>query len=125
MIRNASLSLNRRGSFFVRDQSDDSTQCGRTRGQRELFYEVRIDSIGEDLDQNGFLIDNNAVQSYFELKYSKCRVFKSCEIIALTAIGDLRKLVGLSRCHKIRVEIKPGDHAGIVAEKSFKGRLNQ
>ena len=118
-----SLSLHRTGSFNVNRDAEDSTQCGFARGNRTCWFDVTIRSMNQ-LDENGFLIDNNEVQHYFDRTYAGVTSFKSCETIALRAVNDLRDIVGHDRCLSIKVEIKPGDYAGITAESEFQCPLS-
>lgn len=113
------MSLHRTGSFFVNDRAEDSTQCGFRRGDRQVWFDVRIDSDSAFLDEQGFVLDNNAVQHYFDEKYKDVTVFVSCERIACEAITDLRERMGADRVYFISCEIKPGDYAGIKAECEF------
>jgi hypothetical protein len=113
------ITLHRTGDFLVNDKAEDSTQCGFTRGSRQVFFDVSIESDTEMLDGNGFVLDNNEVQHYFEREYAHVTVFQSCERIALKAIDDLRALMGNDRTFYISCEIKPGSYAGLKCEKRF------
>lgn len=113
------MSLHRTGQFNVNLYAEDSTQCGFHRGDRTCFFDVRIDSTSDCLDANGFILDNNEVQKYFDRVYATAEVFPSCELIALRAIADLRDLMGHDRCYGVEVTIRPGDYAGITARQEF------
>lgn len=113
------LTLHRTGDFFVNDKAEDSTQCGFRRGDRQVFFDVIIESDNALVDANGFILDNNEVQHYFEREYQHVTEFKSCETIACKAINDLREIMGRERAFYISVEIKPGAYAGIRAEQRF------
>ena len=118
------LTLHRTGDFRVNDNAEDSTQCGFRRGDRTVYYDVVIESDNSMLDANGFVLDNNEVQHYFEREYAHVSEFKSCETIACKAIEDLREIMGTERVYYIACEIKPGTYAGIKAEKRFMSHLD-
>lgn len=118
------LTLHRTGDFFVNDKAEDSTQCGFRRGDRQVFFDVTIESDNALVDDKGFVLDNNEVQHYFERKYAAVEEFKSCETIACSAIEDLRALMGHDRVYYISCEIKPGPYAGIKAEARFMCHLD-
>jgi hypothetical protein len=113
------MTLHRTGSFVVNDTAEDHAQCGFRRGDRQVWYDVSIESDSSMLDSDGFVLDNNAVQHYFDDTYATVTEFQSCERIAIRAILDLCRLMGPQRCHMISVEIKPGDYAGIKATQRF------
>lgn len=118
------ITLHRTGDFFVNDKAEDSTQCGFRRGDRQVFFDVYIESDTEMFDINGFVLDNNEVQHYFEREYAEVKEFKSCETIALKAVTDLRAIMGDERCFYISCEIKPGEYAGLRVEKRFMDHLD-
>jgi hypothetical protein len=112
------LTLQRQGTFSVGECGDDTTQCGM-RGSRKLNYHVSISSTEKQLDEQGFIIDNNEIQQYFDAKFYSVDRFLSCEQIACQATMDLRKLVGARRCKSVAVTIAPvGIPAGLTAEWS-------
>jgi len=113
------LSLHRTGSFLVNDSAEDHAQCGFRRGDRQLWYDVLIESDSAFLDGDGFVLDNNAVQHYFDRQYADVEVFVSCEKIACKAIEDLAQIMGAERVFYISCEIRPGDYAGLKAERRF------
>lgn len=114
------ITLHRTGSFtFDNPNVDFTNQCGFKLGDRQVWFDVLIESDSEHLDENGFVLDNNAVQAYFVEKYNNALVFPSCERIAIAAISDLCDIMGKDRCRAISVEIKPGDYAGIRASQTF------
>lgn len=113
------ITLHRSGDFFVNDKAEDSTQCGFRRGDRQVFFDVYIESDTTMFDANGFVLDNNEVQHYFEREYNDVKEFKSCETIALKAVNDLRDIMGADRCFYISCEIKPGAYAGLRVERRF------
>lgn len=116
------LTLTRKGSFTVGECHDDTTQCGM-RGSRNLHYSVAITSTERQLDSQGFIIDNNEIQRYFDEQYRKVARFLSCEEIACAACEGLKKLVGSRRCRSIAVTIAPyGTPAGLTAEWSASPR---
>jgi hypothetical protein len=62
------LTLQRQGTFSVGECGDDTTQCGM-RGSRKLNYHVSISSTEKQLDDSGFIIDNNEIQQYFDARF--------------------------------------------------------
>jgi hypothetical protein len=118
------LTLHRTGDFMVAPDAEDSTQCGFARGDRQVFFDVSIESDSQYLDGKGFVLDNNAVQHYFSEKYRDVKVFVSCERIACEAIEDLANLMGRDRVFYISCEIKPGTYAGLKAEQRFQCEID-
>lgn len=118
------ITLHRTGDFFVNDTAEDSTQCGFRRGDRQVFFDVYIESDTTMFDEFGFVLDNNEVQHYFEREYAEVKEFKSCETIALKAVTDLQQIMGADRCFYISVEIKPGAYAGLRVERRFMCHLD-
>lgn len=118
------ITLHRSGDFFVNDKAEDATQCGFRRGDRQVFFDVYIESDTTMFDANGFVLDNNEVQHYFEREYAHVESFKSCESIALKAVEDLREIMGRDRCFYISCEIKPGTYAGLRVERRFMCHLD-
>ncbi len=119
MISPIPLVLRRTGSFRVAFDADNTNQCGRYQGQRDLDYAVEITSHSACLDDRGFIIENSEIQSYFDRTYSEAKVFVSCELIALRAVVGLHRLMGKNRCSNVKVQIIPQPLASITAEKSF------
>src|SRR5690348_4823989 len=82
------LYMKRTGTFTVGSAGDDQNQCGQ-RGSRTLQYRVVIEGDCLKLTPQGFIIDNNDIQSYFDQKYGgHVGEFVSCERIAMQAVRD-------------------------------------
>src|SRR5690349_18792761 len=88
------LTLTRTGQFSVRYTHDHARQCGPTMQTDVLTYEVELTMTGEDLDQQGFVVDNNYVAQYFHDTYHEVSSFVSCERIAMRACIDLKRILG-------------------------------
>lgn len=109
-----SLTLQRVGSFSAHAPVNRH-QCGR-QGLQNFSYSVAIKGGADTLDSQGFLIDNRAVQQYFDKTYSLNHTLKevpSCEQIALKACEDFRTLVPKSK--GVRVTISGSPQAKISA----------
>lgn len=99
------LKLTRAGVF--RCSADrDWTQCG-VRGIRELRYRVEIRARPDRLTAEGFIIDNLRVKQYFDARWLNVADLPSCEIMAMTACDELRRLVeeGGAECDVVRASI--------------------
>lgn len=108
------LKMRRIGKFHVGNVLDDSTQCG-IRGTREMEYRVELEMSREHLTPEGFIIDNFAIQQYFDSKYNQdMEKLPSCETIACQAVEDFCTLV--PNCTRIAVNIDGTGFAGLEAE---------
>lgn len=88
-----SLVLERRGRFSV-TAYPGAAQCGHV-GLTHFAYSCRVTSSSKYLSRQGFVIDNQAIQAYFDGRYSDARsALPSCEMIALGACHDIAQLVG-------------------------------
>lgn len=97
------LYMARQGKFTIGSVGDDSTQCGFA-GARTLDYRVVIEGDCLKLTPEGFIIDNFAIQRYFDEKYGgHVDRFLSCEHIAMQAVRDFRKAV--QGCKSVTVTI--------------------
>jgi hypothetical protein len=107
------LFMKRVGKFTVGQCQDDTTQCG-FKGTRTLDYRVVIEGSPEHLTPEGFLIDNFAIQRYFDDTYKVVTHFLSCERIALKAVADIRRMVGTG-CKAVEVTVDGTGVAGLTA----------
>jgi len=107
------LTMKRKGKFTVGTCEDDSTQCGFA-GTRTLSYGVLIEGSPEYLTPEGFLIDNFAIQRYFDTTYAQVKKFLSCERIAMKAVADIRRMVGKG-CKAVEVTVDGTGVAGLSA----------
>lgn len=114
------LTMKRIGKFTVGACEDDSTQCGY-KGTRTLDYKVVIEGSPEHLTKEGFLIDNFAVQRYFDDTYKTIKQFVSCERIALKAVSDIRKMVGVG-VRAVEVTVDGTGVAGLTASWRADGK---
>lgn len=109
------LSMRRVGQFEVLWSDDDTTQCGPY-GTRTLAYDVRIEATEKCLDSQGFIIDNNEIDSYFKRRYREVRKFESCERIAMVACEELRKMLNGRPIRSIEVTIAGSKLARLTAK---------
>ena len=107
------LSMKRIGKFTIGECEDDTTQCGY-KGTRTLDYAVLIEGSPERLTPEGFLIDNFAVQRYFDETYKSVKQFVSCERIAMKAVSDIRRMVGIG-VKAVSVTVDGTGKAGLTA----------
>lgn len=78
--------LQRHGSFYVHFTGTDN-QCGSER-QTAYQYHCELKVQGE-LDEHGFVLDNENVQTYFKQTYGRRQPALSCERIAERAVRDI------------------------------------
>lgn len=114
------LTMKRIGKFTVGECADDTTQCG-FKGTRTLDYKVVIEGSPEHLTKEGFLIDNFAVQRYFDDTYKSVKVFLSCERIAIKAVEDIRRMVGVG-VKAVEVTVDGTGLAGLTASWRADGK---
>jgi AcrR family transcriptional regulator len=81
------LRINRSGRFSVTPATtDEQHQCGYTRAS-VFSYFVSIEALNHTLTEEGFVMDNNWVDEFFQEAYSRSdRVAPPCETIAQEAI---------------------------------------
>lgn len=108
------LYMARQGKFTVGSVGDDAHQCG-FKGARELAYSVVIEGDCMKLTPEGFIIDNFAIQRYFDEKYGgHVDHFVSCEKIAMQAVRDFRRAVAGCKSVKVTIDGTSGA-AGLTA----------
>jgi|SRR5581483_8531651 len=108
------FTMSRTGTF-VANFTSAQNQCGGE-GQQIYNYTVEI-TIGESLDDHGFVLDNYKVQEYFDREYKHVEGARSCERIAQIAVHDFRNMLeNRGRdVHSIRVTIAGSSFAGLTA----------
>ncbi len=107
------LLLTKAGYFEIGTVTgNDRFQCG-AQGERRIRYHVSITGLPERLSKEGFVLNNHAIQEYFDVKYKVVDTLPSCERIAITACEDLAKIAGCP----VRVEVTVGGvpNAGLTA----------
>lgn len=108
------LKMVREGEF-VAVWDDRDTGCGAPKvGPNVYRYVCEIDTDESNLDDRGFIIDNNDVHEYFEKRYRVPRQAKSCELMAMEAVKKLRGL--MPNAQRIAVTIYGSAKAGLTAE---------
>lgn len=120
------ISLEREGTFSVHHTRSNRNQCGN-RGMTVLHYRVTIEGRPEDLNANGYLLDNNTIPNYFAGKYRNIPNFRSCEEIARQSVKDLCSAVSKEggHCRRISVSIQAIPGSWISADHSQGGeRVN-
>lgn len=85
------IELTRGGKFHATTMKDTPTKCGAMRN-RSYAYAVRIEARDVHLSPEGFLLNNELVQEYFDTRFGhkapKWEAF-SCENMARTAASEL------------------------------------
>jgi len=116
------IALEREGTFSVHHTRTNRNQCGN-RGMTVLHYRVKIEGRPEDLNGNGYLLDNNTIPGYFARKYRNIPTFLSCEAIAKEAVSDLCSIVNKEggHCRRIMVSIQAIPGSWITADHSQGG----
>lgn len=108
------LTLARSGKFTVSGDSIDAQfQCGLP-GQREFRYHVTIIASAACLTREGFVVNNQLIQQYFDDHYNAVTVLPSCERMAVRACEDLAVLVG-DGVQKVEVTMDGTPQAGLTA----------
>lgn len=96
------LDIERGGYFIVHVDAESRNKCG-TPDNHVLHYKVKIETTSDNLDHNGFIIDNNEIHDYFVWTYRYASAFESCEKIAMAACEEFRsRVIG---CKKVAVSI--------------------
>jgi hypothetical protein len=85
------MTLERTGQFAVTWTESNENQCG-LHGTQILTYRVKITSDTSNLNTQGFIVDNDKIQHYFDTRYKNVKEFGSCEHLAMIACKDLRLL---------------------------------
>lgn len=122
------LQIQRVGRFRVNFKGPNTNQCGQKNVTRELRYKVEITGDDTVLDQQGFIIDNNDIDRYFQEKYGveDGFEFQSCENIAQEACKAFRGRLGHRRgLKKICVTVSGSDVASLSATWKRKTKLAQ
>lgn len=112
----ATLRLERNGDWIVTASGDRSRKCGPP-AENHMAYRVFVECPDDALDADGFVIDHNEIQAYFERTFGHVVDFPSCERIAVKAIRDLHELMVSrgSRPCGIEVTVAAFGAAGITA----------
>lgn len=99
------FSITRGGTFSV-PIANDAQHCGVIKDVNSFRYEVTCSMKESTLDENGFVIDNDHIQGYFDSKYKE-PLNLSCELLARQAAHDLYELFGERQagCMDITVKI--------------------
>lgn len=96
MRQDMTLRMTREGSFAYNPEARSAGHCGIPLNL-VLHYRVMIETSPDHLDENGFIIDNNAVHDYF-LNHRFEPRFWSCEEIAMRACEYfVRHIAGLKQ----------------------------
>lgn len=94
-----------RGGFFEVAASgvEDEHRCGK-RGDDRIHYHVAVVGDPSRLTPEGFVLDHNKIQRYFETAYAGAVSLPSCEHMAMQACEALAKLIGCP----VRLEVTVG-----------------
>ena len=86
------LRINREGKFIVDPDAETDGQCGFT-GARMYRYFVSIEADNSKLTPEGFVMENQWVDDYFQYTYMRKGVkAPSCEEMAQAAIHHFRNV---------------------------------
>lgn len=108
------LTLARSGKFTVGGDSINAQfQCGLP-GQREFRYHVTIIGSADCLTREGFVVNNQLIQQYFDWRFGTVTELPSCERIAIRACEDLAVIIG-DGVQKIEVTLDGTPQAGLTA----------
>lgn len=89
------ITLERRGTFRAITMIPNATKCAAMRTKNYAYY-VKIDATNERLSKEGFVMNNECVDSYFQRRYGeKAKPWHavSCERMALTAAQEIMNLL--------------------------------
>src|SRR5260370_39779148 len=111
------IAIEREGFFSVHYTRSNKHQCGQ-RGMTVLYYRVKVEGRPEDLNVNGYLLDNNSIPNYFARKFRNIPNFVSCEEIATEAVKEFCALVAKEggRCRRLTVSIQAIEGSWITAD---------
>jgi hypothetical protein len=87
------LRMATKGSFHVDHEADAQDRCGPKGATRQMDYTVTVESMPAMLDDQGFLIDWQAIRRYFPAEFTKVSHFPSCEQIAVKAVRDIANML--------------------------------
>lgn len=119
----STLTLERNGTVDVVATGDVSRKCGPI-GANTLAFRVFVECPDTCLDDDGFVIDHNELQAYFDRTWGKVTDFPSCERIAKQAIRELHDLMVEKGSHPCRIEVTVAafGQAGITAHWPARSR---
>src|SRR2546430_15256545 len=109
------LTMNRKGSFRC-NWFDTANKCGLGPDKFPMYtYQCHIET-ADILDAQGFVFDQLKIDEYFQQKYRGQQAAQSCERIAVSACGEIRRMIenhmlghnGMSVIYKIAVTIGVG-----------------
>jgi hypothetical protein len=114
----AQLEITRGGKFFAKHMINTSKKCGAM-SNRSYEYFVRICATDHKLTPEGFIINNEYIQEFFNRRFGKlARPYhaKSCEHLAIQAARELAYLVKLGGvvCQMVEVTIRGSNGARIM-----------
>lgn len=110
------LKIEREGDFSVANMIENPNKCGMYE-KASFHYRVEIDGNSGHLTPQGFIIDNNDIQGYFDKTYTKNTAkipFISCENMAAKAVRDFRNSLKV-KVYGIKVTIWGSEHASLTA----------
>jgi hypothetical protein len=114
------VALERGGRFKTPNMKLTPSKCGAMR-MTVYEYFVRVTAFDTKLTAEGFILNNEQVQGYFDHKWGKDQLNPweaiSCELMALTAAKELCKIIlaeGVS-VHSVLCRIKGSNGAWIEA----------
>lgn len=98
------FTLRRKGEFDAHLKGD--LHCGMKKPFNRFQYEVEISVEDKGLDAQGFVLDNQAIQEYFDTTYADKPTIRSCEAMAKAATLDFRRMLGLRAKHCVEVCVR-------------------
>lgn len=113
------VSIERNGQFHAVNMVPNPCKCAAMR-TRNYKYFVRVNATDEKLTREGFVLNNEKIQEYFDSKFGKLAPkwnAISCERMALTAARELctMLLATAITLHEVIVRIKGSNGAWIEA----------
>lgn len=99
--------VNREGSFEIqKDQLHMTANCGSS-DRKNFRYEVMIEATNKHLTSDGFVMENGVIDEYFKNKYEVNKEpCKSCELIAMEALGNFLDMFNDASLPTAGVEVK-------------------
>jgi len=92
MKHSGTFQINRTGTFTVPIR-EGSPHCGILEGKNTFKYEVSCSVSIVALDEQGFVMDNADIQTYFDRAFRE-PLGISCERVALKAAKDIYAMLG-------------------------------
>lgn len=120
------LSLERKGSFSAATMIDNPHKCGAMLN-RDYNYRVRMTAKSTRLTPEGYLLNNEHVQEYFDSTFGeKAQPWEaiSCERLAIACCEGLAELVRKYGIDLLMIEVAIEGSNGAIITASWPGQAS-